>query len=1010
MRLSAGVSIVGVLALVSCASGAVDRPSGVDEGARAAAIVQTLRSMMPARPAPVAVAARTLGPSSTSSSASTASLTPMVAAPRLAATLPVRAGGWLHLESGADHWIELAAIGVDDRPAASASGATVFAAARPGLDLMHEVTEARYEELRLARTFDAAKTSAWRFRLPAGHSLRVVADREPWLELLDADGRARLRTEPVFAIDAAGHRRPLALSIDGDRILGALDVDGLVAPIAIDPAWTTTGSLATGRFFGGFAVLSGGRALYVGGQDASGNYLSSAELFQYDAASGGGTWTSAGNLSVPRSSLAIAVVKRGASVVVVGGEMARVGSNGTSTAVDVYDVASGKWKTAAHDLSSFTVNPAPNSCARGGGGPVPPQATGVRSADGVASLDGEKLAMFAGQTDFGDDQYLRVYDMTGVPADQGTWTHFEPPMGSSMPGSGGWATLNNVRLAPLPDGRAVAIGGRLKQSCGGVEQLSPFVALIDKAFSQFVTYGNILDLKAGRDLFALTRIPDGRVVVTGGEVAGPDGTTRYASQATLLFDVSLYDAGKSPWVDGPLMPSARLAHESATLADGRVLVAGGAYALGVSVSGFSDALIYDPTATTGGWIAAGSMSGYHSVGAAGTLDLPSSGPVTMVVGGLANYYEGAFSPNPATELFAVAKGGVGCTGDGECASHHCVDGVCCDSACTGQCQACDVAGAVGTCSNVGGAPHGTRPSCAGGLACDATAGSCKSSCASDADCTSAGYFCDSGKCLAPLATGLPCIKDAACVSGHCVDGTCCESACGDVCAACDVPGLAGKCVPVKGAPHHASATCPGGGGADPCAQSLCDGKTTASCASHVGSDVSCRAASCSMAQSTAAASCDGSGACPAAVTKACTNFLQCDGMGVACLNECVSDKDCVSGYTCSKGICTAITDTCAADRLSVTHKDGTTQQCAPYYCNGTACGDTCASSADCQNGFICDATGHCAAATATSSGGKGGGCSVALSTGGARRTDGIVFVTVGLALALARTRRRARRP
>src|SRR5262249_30208599 len=35
----------------------------------------------------------------------------------------------------------------------------------------------------------------------------------------------------------------------------------------------------------------------------------------------------------------------------------------------------------------------------------------------------------------------------------------------------------------------------------------------------------------------------------------------------------------------------------------------------------------------------------------------------------------------------------------ECASGNCVDGVCCNSACSGTCQACNIVGNVGACTN-----------------------------------------------------------------------------------------------------------------------------------------------------------------------------------------------------------------------------------------------------------------------------------------------------------------------
>src|SRR5690606_20747137 len=48
--------------------------------------------------------------------------------------------------------------------------------------------------------------------------------------------------------------------------------------------------------------------------------------------------------------------------------------------------------------------------------------------------------------------------------------------------------------------------------------------------------------------------------------------------------------------------------------------------------------------------------------------------------------------------------GAACSSDSQCLSGHCVDGHCCDGPCDNQCEACDAAGSVGTCTIITGAP------------------------------------------------------------------------------------------------------------------------------------------------------------------------------------------------------------------------------------------------------------------------------------------------------------------
>ena len=60
---------------------------------------------------------------------------------------------------------------------------------------------------------------------------------------------------------------------------------------------------------------------------------------------------------------------------------------------------------------------------------------------------------------------------------------------------------------------------------------------------------------------------------------------------------------------------------------------------------------------------------------------------------------------PQPDLGALANGDK-CTMGADCASQLCVDGVCCDTACTGTCEACNLPGTAGTCSPI---PANTDP-------------------------------------------------------------------------------------------------------------------------------------------------------------------------------------------------------------------------------------------------------------------------------------------------------------
>ena len=311
-----------------------------------------------------------------------------------------------------------------------------------------------------------------------------------------------------------------------------------------------------------------------------------------------------------------------------------------------------------------------------------------------------------------------------------------------------------------------------------------------------------------------------------------------------------------------------------------------------------------------------------------------------------------------------------CSATTDCGSGFCVDGKCCNSACTGTCQSCAVAGSLGSCVNLpAGAPDPTSsPACGGTQYCDAN-GTCQSGlkvngamCAAGGDCGSGkcvdGVCCDSActdtcyacnlagslgtctgvttggtdatattACAAPnfcTAThtcttgkkpnGAVCAADTDCGSNFCVDGTCCESACGTACHSC----------------NNATGTCGlTADGMDPrnnCkGQGICTGTCNGQGACRFGPQGTvCAQAGCQTDTSliTSGGACDGAGNCAQTVSKPCNGFgCYTDTSGAAqCKTNCATDPDCSIKRYCQTG-----------------GDGGTASQCPAALPQGSAC-------------------------------------------------------------------------
>lgn len=329
--------------------------------------------------------------------------------------------------------------------------------------------------------------------------------------------------------------------------------------------------------------------------------------------------------------------------------------------------------------------------------------------------------------------------------------------------------------------------------------------------------------------------------------------------------------------------------------------------------------------------------------------------------------------------------GDSCNGATECVSGFCVDGVCCETACTGACLSCSelqtgqksgkcqpvqagkdpdddcmtdaptTCGRDGTCNGSGGCRKYDSTavcadaSCSGSMftaarrclagACPAAAPmdcgqaqcaveGCRKGCSVDTDCSATSY-CAGGTCVAKKGNGSVCGQGNECTSKACVDDRCCETGCTGKCYACALSktGQAdGKCAPIS----------PGTDPENECTntdKSTCgtDGACDGAGACRLWSKgASCADGMCNTAGNyLSARTCDGLGTCSPASTDVCAPSVCATG---GCKRACTVDGDCLGNYYCAG-------NTCAPKKAAGAPCGNSANQCVSNFCVDTFCCD-----------------------------------------------------------------------
>lgn len=877
---------------------------------------------------------------------------PRLALKRAKVSLPDVATGALVIEDEASGLRASVSLeGAHAVPVAIAQGVAVYPGALgAGVDVVHRPTEEGNEDFVIWAARPAKERVRYTLDVSKVSGVRFVSGV---IELLDAGGAPRLRMAPPFVVDSQGERRIAKVALEGC----AWD-ESPVAPWGRAPTAPGASSCTVDVSFDG-SGLSYPLALDP-------------------------TWTATGNMAYQRAYYP-------ALMLLTTGKVLAAGGYGCSPAcgyqgpTELYDRTTGTWAVTG------TLN---NPRYYTSGEPL---------------TNGE--ALVAGG--YGSTGYLATAERYSTAT--GTWT-LTPSMVQNR-------YLNDTTL--LANGKVLTTGGY-----GSIGYLAS-AELYDPTTNTWSSAGN---MPVTRYQHAASLLANGKVLVTGGYP-----TTNAAS---------LYDPATNGWTSAAAMPTSRYGHLSAAFSGGgKVLVAGG-----YPSPPAANAHVYDVASNS--WTAAGSMAQGRAFGLGGVLAngkvlfaggygcpagctyLMSSevyDPATNTWSSSGDMTAARYYPDPdavllsteemltaggygttgylnSAELFKLIPIGGPCAASAECAAGYCVDGVCCNTPCTGTCQACTGAkkgsglngicgaianatdpdsectdqgalscGTTGVCNGAGacaiyssgtlcGTPvcsNGNRTTyaCNGGGACLSTqtscapyvcasASACRTNCTLDSHCSANAYCRTSdGTCQFDQPNGAACTSAAQCSSGACVDGVCCSTACTGLCQACSVAkkgsGVDGECGPIKdGSDPDVECT---DQGAPSCQNDgQCNG---AGACRKYAKGTSCGSTTCVGNNSTGQV-CDGFGSCVLDTTgTSCAPYL-CKGS--ACANPCASDLDCVSGNFCEAGTC------------------------KPKQANGATCaGPNGCTSGYCVDGVCCATacTGLCqACSVAKKGGGIGGEC------------------------------------
>ncbi|WP_338868900.1 kelch repeat-containing protein [Myxococcus stipitatus] len=510
-------------------------------------------------------------------------------------------------------------LGADDSAAPRREDSVVFSGERhfwfpvgDFVDLRQGWRGSRIEEAWVVDGSEPVHRAEYQVTLPPWVS--QLHDAGEYVEFLDADGMPVLRFHPSEVRDARGQARRgrVVLSgvsrssranvfqAEGLRVGLATEVslEGLEAPMVVDPGWSSTARMATARSQHAALLQADGSVLVAGGVNRLG-FVGTAERFDVER----GTWSSAGAMGFQGNTTLGVMLPTGRSLFI---------GDGSATGA-LHDAATNTWSatgpmSAARTVASATVLRSGEVLVAGGANLAtaelydatsntftPTGSLSVVHRGHVAVLlrDGRVLVVSGSAQGGGDTPQVEAYDPTSR-----TWTQMAALL---VPRHYATGTL-------LPDGRVLLAGGFT--SAGAITHSE----LYDPVANTWTATGALNHPRNGH---TATLLPSGKVLVTGGS-----DTARTPQPAS-----ELYDPATGTW---SLAGALSVGRENATatlLTTGQVLVAGGHNVSGASAF-YSDVDVYE--ASSDRWSPAGNLT--RARGDAASVVLPS-GEVLVVGGG-----------------------------------------------------------------------------------------------------------------------------------------------------------------------------------------------------------------------------------------------------------------------------------------------------------------------------------------------------------------------------------------